>query len=397
MELSEKQLLLLSAYMYMPQSVQVDKTIREVINELKDSNNNYRHDLLQGVTGGSSVEEAEHLLTEIEKDDFLLDLEVTESLDTGIRCSCFKNSKNPDSNDVVLAFRGSGGISKAWADNFRGLYQTETMMQQEAITFVNEKCKGMNIQAVTGHSKGGNLAQCVSVALPEKVGRCVSFDGQGFSGNFIKQHQDGIDIKKKDIVSISSYKDPVSTLLTPVAGIIKYIKTDPSIKGFDNHKGNTLYNKDYFDKKGNYNANVITSRHSSMEKLHYLSENVIQKWPEEVKRISSEIVGPVVGVVMAKGEDLLTLPIEIGKGLMGEYNKLPLEFEKDAPMNAGKDLKYIDEIKGVVENGVADMKMKAGNDLGKTKMLAEYGRKITQKPHNMVKGKAIDLTKGKIR
>ena len=40
---------------------------------------------------------------------------------------------------------------------------------------------------VAGHSKGGNKAQYVTV-LSDKVDRCISMDGQGFSQEFIDKY-----------------------------------------------------------------------------------------------------------------------------------------------------------------------------------------------------------------
>ena len=43
---------------------------------------------------------------------------------------------------------------------------------------------GNNI-TVTGHFKGGNKAQYVTI-VTDRIGRCVSFDGQGFSKEFLE-------------------------------------------------------------------------------------------------------------------------------------------------------------------------------------------------------------------
>ena len=70
---------------------------------------------------------------------------------------------------------------------------------------------------VTGHSKGGNKAQYVTV-LSDKVDRCISMDGQRFSQEFLNQYYAEIEKKGGCIKNYFLDGDFVSILLFPVLG-----------------------------------------------------------------------------------------------------------------------------------------------------------------------------------
>lgn len=95
--------------MYLPQFVR-EQTIGDIVQDLKDADGNYQQFELVDVSGGISVEEAEAFLKEIEKDETLMNLQVEKSIDTEVRASCFVDSRNPDSKEAALVFRGTVGI-----------------------------------------------------------------------------------------------------------------------------------------------------------------------------------------------------------------------------------------------------------------------------------------------
>ena len=90
--------------------------------------------------------------------------------------------------DVYVVFRGTG--SGRWYDNGDGLSQETSKYQETALRYFNDTLDSLDITdntriIVTGHSKGGNLSQYVTLkTTPEyldKIKYCISFDGQGFS------------------------------------------------------------------------------------------------------------------------------------------------------------------------------------------------------------------------
>ncbi len=130
---------------------------------------------------------------------------------------CFTNSEKPD--EAIISFRGTtdpkDDNGTEWADNFEGLNAYDTQKQKEALDFVERQPYG-NI-TVTGHSKGGNKAMYVTVKS-NKVTKCVSMDGQGFSKEFAKKYQSEIDQNAHKITNYSVDEDPVNALLFQLPG-----------------------------------------------------------------------------------------------------------------------------------------------------------------------------------
>ena len=174
---------------------------------------------------------------------------VTNDTDTnGFRAACFVNVN--DVTDVAAIFRGTyGGIE--WEDDFLMANDVWSEEMDKAIHYINSLPAeyGNNID-VSGHSKGGNKSQYVTI-LTDRIGRCVSFDGQGFSKEFIDLYADIIEERKHKITSISAEYDYVNALLTPIAGTIKYISSVSDADYALNHCPNKV-----FDENGNLNAEV---------------------------------------------------------------------------------------------------------------------------------------------
>lgn len=265
MQLTEKQCALLSGFMYLNQSVnkkeKKGKPIGKIIKDLKDENEQINKDLLDP-TGGITKEEAVEFLKEIEQDPVLRNLKPVHSVDTGIRATCFVDSKSNDKADAIVAFRGTGGITRAWEDNLVGAYEPVTAMQQEAVDFVRDTCSDCMISQVTGHSKGGNLAMHVTIASGRIIDDCVSFDGQGFNTFYLEDNKDLIEKNAKNIKCINADKDFVSPLLYTVVPPenTKCIKIGDVENFSDSHKLTMLTNENLFDSNGQYKLEVIGDR-----------------------------------------------------------------------------------------------------------------------------------------
>lgn len=142
-----------------------------------------------------------------------------------------------------VVFRGTG--SDEWIDNGRGLsgvaeentyndygkggniLATRILAedfasdrQAEAVNFFRTLCanKGWSEKddiTLSGHSKGGNKAQFVTMLSP-LVSRCFSFDGQGFSpeavANMYRRLGKRFAVRKGKIHNISSYNDYINVL-----------------------------------------------------------------------------------------------------------------------------------------------------------------------------------------
>lgn len=108
---------------------------------------------------------------------------------TTLLWACTFQSPN---NDYYVAYRGTG--DGKWLDNGEGMYKTSTVMQESAADYFDtivekwELSESDNI-IVTGHSKGGNSAQYVTLASKnaDLIDTCYSLDGQGFSKKAIEE------------------------------------------------------------------------------------------------------------------------------------------------------------------------------------------------------------------
>ena len=134
----------------------------------------------------------------------------------------------------MVLFGGTGGDVQ-WRDNGTGGYYnvTDTIGQQWALEyFVNAvKPYGEHPQAiVAGHSKGGNLAQYVTVLAGGDVEACYSFDGQGFNAAFLAKYADLIAANGGKVTSISNPSDFVNILFNPLPGSQRYYHGDGSVR-----------------------------------------------------------------------------------------------------------------------------------------------------------------------
>ena len=91
--------------------------------------------------------------------------------------------------NYYVAYRGTG--EGRWTDNGDGMTAESTLMQRAAADYFDKMAERYFTDAhargaeviVTGHSKGGNESQYVTMAASYEylIDRCYSFDGQGFS------------------------------------------------------------------------------------------------------------------------------------------------------------------------------------------------------------------------
>lgn len=164
--------------------------------------------------------------------------------------------------DAIVGFRGSECYDeqwvKDWAEADAGLLNsTATRQQRDAEEFVrhiNDKYGNTyNSFNFSGHSLGGNLAEHATVTAPEgmMIGRTVSFDGPGFSDEYIIAHSGEIARNSK---YIDHYQySPVAALLFPLPGT-NYQTIDAcdsgGVFGFGRHSLSNIV----FDQDGNVQA-----------------------------------------------------------------------------------------------------------------------------------------------
>lgn len=140
-----------------------------------------------------------------------------------------------DTNNAIVSFRGSENMLEPdnfkndwWKADFSLLNSGLTEQQKEVENYLDELINDgilnsyQNI-ASTGHSLGGNLAEHFTVMasgteLSDKLNQSVSFDGPGFSIEYIKKHANLI---KKACGKLKHYQwSGVGTCLYPLPGDI---------------------------------------------------------------------------------------------------------------------------------------------------------------------------------
>ena len=198
------------------------------------------------MTKSQWVELLESFLNNKENEAFLKDYtiqnyETNDTDENGLRACCFVKESNGNVEDVVAVFRGTSGGNE-WKDDLMMANAVSSETMDDAAIYIKNLPEeyGNNI-TVTGHSKGGNKAQYVTI-VTDRIGRCVSFDGQGFSKEFLEFYSARIEERKSIITSISAEHDFVNSLLFPIAGDIKYIKADFDKEFGLNHCPNKVFN-----------------------------------------------------------------------------------------------------------------------------------------------------------
>lgn len=124
--------------------------------------------------------------------------------------------ENPETKELLFVFRGTNRLE--WIDNAEGFTKEASRMQLHALKFFEDTIRegdydkrGYTI-TTTGHSKGGNKAQFVTIVSQYNVDKCVNIDGQGFSPMFFEKYAKEIKEKRDRIVTMASTGDPVSQL-----------------------------------------------------------------------------------------------------------------------------------------------------------------------------------------
>ncbi len=129
------------------------------------------------------------------------------------------------SGSIIFAYRGTG--DGKWVDNGEGMYKSSTKMQEAAAGYFDSTLEELYPNELereeariitTGHSKGGNSAQYVTIMSRNAAYAdvCYSFDGQGFSkeaiNNFKARWGDDYEIQRNKMFSINGENDYVHVL-----------------------------------------------------------------------------------------------------------------------------------------------------------------------------------------
>ncbi|MDO5602932.1 MAG: DUF2974 domain-containing protein [Oscillospiraceae bacterium] len=202
-----------------------------------------------------------------------------------------------DPSNVVVAFKGTTGAEE-WDDNARGLNISDTPCQKEALDYI-ESLAAPNI-TVTGHSKGANKAMYVSITS-SKVNRCVAFDGQGFSQEFIDKYWAEIEARGANVINYSLSADFVHILMFPVPNSKQVYCEGYGVDDFkQNHSPNSFYK---IDKDGHIISILEKAQETeSMTMLHEFTTFLLNNTSAEEKAAVADYLGPLLAAAMAGGD-----------------------------------------------------------------------------------------------
>lgn len=236
-QISEAEIsMVLDTFMYLNYQQAADGTsIREILKELEQYPA-YRE-------GGSHFGEYTIIAQAAENDEIgelvIGCQSVNMGYDTGTAACTFSS---PDADTFYVVYRGTG--DGEWPDNGIGMTEEVTTQQERALQYFEEVVdttgagKDQRL-VITGHSKGGNKAQFVTMETQygDRIDACYSVDGQGFSPKAVKRWQNkygksGFEERTKKIQGIHGENDYVSALgycIIPRENI-RYVRT-PAEKG----------------------------------------------------------------------------------------------------------------------------------------------------------------------
>ncbi len=243
------------------------------------------------------------IIRQIKDDPDLYSLDIVNK-DDSVPALCFNDPDDP--GHAVVVFRGTSGQDE-WVDNAIGLGTSDTERQKAALDYI-ENLPYDNI-TVAGHSKGGNKAQYVTI-LSDKIDRCISMDGQGFSQEFLDKYYAEIQKKGHCIKNYYLEGDFVSILMFPVPGADQIcIDGDDSVIGAENHCPSSFY-QFWQDEEGRWHircdgdGNTILlpgTREDVMVYLHEFTTFIINVMPEEERERAGDYIGYILALVFAPG------------------------------------------------------------------------------------------------
>lgn len=219
----------------------------------------------------------------------------------------FVDENEPDK--AYVCFAGTTG-GREWYDDAEGLNRSDTEVQKETIAYIDSL--PYKEITVSGHSKGGNKAQYVAI-LSDKVTRCVSMDGQGFSREFLEKYRAEIAKNAHKIKNYALCNDYVHILLYPVPGSEQiYVEGDGMKNGAENHAASSFFHYKQ-DKNGHWVLETedgtiriyITEEAAGMQTLHKFLNYVLYVASDEDREKIVEYVGNLLKLF--GGEDGTTV------------------------------------------------------------------------------------------
>ena len=261
----------------------------EALQKLEDSGKTFNY---------TGAEKWAAIIRQIKNDADLYSLDIVDK-DDSVPALCFNDPDDP--GHAVVVFEGTSGQDE-WIDNAIGLGVSDTERQKDALDYIEDL--PYDDITVAGHSKGGNKAQYVTI-LSDKIDRCVSMDGQGFSQEFLDKYYAEIQEKGHCIKNYYLDGDFVNILMFPVPGSDQIcIAGDRSVVGPANHCPSSFYQflRDeeghwYIDSDENGDTILIPgTREEVMVYLHEFTTFIINVMPEDERERAGDYIGHILAL-----------------------------------------------------------------------------------------------------
>lgn len=315
------------------------KSVRDLINAIDVG----KLENSQEYTGFTTGSEWKDIINAVKSNDTLMNMEIAavhtdhaEGGGGGVS-AVFTNS---DTGEAVVAFQGTA--SYEWKDDFIGGGPTNasdgvsTPQQENALEWYQSAYEDLGLDGytvtVTGHSKGGNKAKYIAV-LDESVDRCISFDGQGFSDEFMEKYETQISERQNVIENHNVNYDYVNLLLNDIGSKTYYKGNNYGDGGIlEAHCPNTFFGR---DKDGNLTMNVSEDGQASeMAELDKFLNSYLRSLSPEDKAEALELIGGLVegGFNGADMDTLISTLLNSGNDQIAAYLLAYLiEYEQATP------------------------------------------------------------------
>lgn len=287
MELTYEELILLDNLIYLELDAEENEELIKIVDRLLTNDS---FDEIEACSIKMPKEEWRKVITQIRNKPNLMELRIRDidnKYTKSIRSACFIDKKD----NATVVFRGSVTEGE-WDDNGQGAYEYDTKEQIDALNYINNL--EFNDIIVTGHSKGGNKAQYVTI-LSDKISKCISVNGQGFSNEFIIKYKNEIEKNKSKIICINSKYDYVYCLFNQIGGEFHYIETDFKINSLDYHRANILLNE-------NGNLNKETNQAIFPQVINHFSISLVSYLPKDTGNLIISAIISSIELILCKGE-----------------------------------------------------------------------------------------------
>ena len=285
-KLNYEELILLDNLIYLQLNARENEEVINIVNRLL-SNDSF--DYLENCSLRMPKEEWINILVQIKNKPNLKELKIKniDNYEESIRVASFVDEQE----SAAVVFRGTATEGE-WEDNGQGAYEYDTKEQIDALNYINNlEFKDI---IVTGHSKGGNKAQYVTI-LSDKINKCISINGQGFSNEFITKYKNEIEINKSKIICINSQYDYVYCLFNQIGETHYFIETEFQINPLDYHKLNILLDENgYLRKKTN--EGILSGI------INKFSIYLISELPKDIRSLVINVIIDAVELILCRGK-----------------------------------------------------------------------------------------------